>query len=108
MSRRRLAIFAIIVGCLAADVHAVTVTRVTVATTATLLWTAPASGTGRILVRNPSSVSVYVGDATVTTANGFEIVAGDSVGINLSYGDRLYGIVVAATQVVHTIQGSNP
>ena len=108
MLRRRLAIFAILVGCLMADVQAVTVTRVTVATTATLLWTAPASGTGRVLVRNPSTVSVYVGGAAVTTATGFEIVSGDAVSIDLSYGDQLYGIVAAATQVVHTIQGSNP
>lgn len=82
--------------------------RVTVATTATLIFTAPLSGMARVLVRNPSAVSVYVGDVSVLTTTGFEIAAGDAVGINLDSGDKLYGIVAAATQVVYTIRGSNP
>jgi hypothetical protein len=82
-------------------------TRVTVAVTATLLYTAPTIGqTGRVLIRNPSAVSVYIGDASVTVANGFEVAAGDAISINLDQGDSVYGIVAAATQVVHTISGS--
>lgn len=80
--------------------------RITVATTATLIWTAPA-GSGRILVRNPSTVSVYVGGSAVTTATGFEIAAGDSLGIMLANRGTIYGVVAAATQVVYTIQGDN-
>lgn len=89
--------------------RAVTTARVTVATTATLLYTAPSSGVCpaspacRVLVRNPSTVSVYVGDSGVTTANGFEIAAGDAFGFNLRSGDTLYGIVAAATQVIQTV-----
>lgn len=80
--------------------------RITVGTSATLIWTAPA-GSGRILIRNPSTVSVYVGNSTVTTATGFEIVAGDAVGIMLANRDTIYGVVAAATQVVYTLQGDN-
>lgn len=98
----------VLLALLAAPASAVGIARITVATTATLIYTAPLSGTGRVLVRNPSTVSVYVGPAGVTTGTGFEIVAGDSLGINLSYGDTLYGIVAASTQVVYTISGVNP
>lgn len=107
---RRLWLLALLFGLAATPVSAVVrYARVTVTTSATLIYTAPAAGArGRVLVRNPSSVSVYVGDASVTTANGFEIAAGDAVTINLDLGDSLYGIVAAATQVVHTISGSAP
>lgn len=108
--RLRLALVFVLVTCLAfVDLRAVTTSRVTVATTATLLYTAPTSGVCpaspacRVLVRNPSTVSVYVGDSGVTTANGFEIAAGDALGINVRSGESLYGIVAAATQVVHTV-----
>lgn len=80
---------------------------VTVGTSATLIWTAPA-GYGRILVRNPStSVSVFVGNAAVTTATGFEISAGAALSLTLANRGTLYGVVAAATQVVNTIQGDN-
>ena len=106
--RRRCCVLVLLFALLGLDAGAVTMTRVTVATTATLIYTAPIAGTGRVLVRNPSAVSVYVGSAAVLTTTGFEIAAGDSLAINLSYGDTLYGIVAAATQVVYTIQGANP
>lgn len=92
----------------ATSASAITYARVTVSTSATLLYTAPTSGAGRVLVRNPSAVSLYVGDINVTTATGFEIAAGDALAVNLSNGDRLYGIIVAATQVIHTVSGANP
>lgn len=109
-TKTRLAILALVFGLLVSSAWgAVLYTRVTVATTATLIFTAPATGSmARVLVRNPSAVSVYVGDAAVTTANGFEIAAGDSLGINLNSGDPLFGIVASATQVVYTIRGANP
>lgn len=87
---------------------AVRFTRVTIAATATLIITAPPSSGQTVLVRNPSAVSVYLGDSTVTTANGFEVAAGDAVSITLGYNDTLYGIVAAATQVVHTLSGQPP
>lgn len=88
--------------------HAIVQTaQVTVATTPTLIWTAPA-GSGRVLVRNPSTtVSVFVGNAAVSTTTGFEIGAGAALGITLVNRGTLFGVVAAATQVVETIQGDN-
>lgn len=98
----------VFLSLLVREARAVAISRVTVGTSATLIFTAPPAGVARILIRNPSTVSVYVGPAGVTTATGFEIAAGDSLGVNLSYGDPIYGVVAAATQVVYTISGANP
>jgi len=88
--------------------HAATVARVTVTTAATLLYTAPNTVRGAlVLIRNPSGVSVYVGPASVTTATGFEIAAGDALSVSMQANETLYGIVAAATQVVHVIDGRN-
>lgn len=107
--RRGVCILLLLLTTITVPVRAVTTGRITVTTSATLLYTAPtsavcpASPACRVLVRNPSTVSVYVGDSGVTTANGFEIAAGDTLGINVRSGESLYGIVAAATQVVHTV-----
>lgn len=94
---------------LAVTGHAATMTRVTVATTATLVYTAPATGRGAVvLIRNPSAVSVYVGSSAVTTATGFEIAAGDALSLALQSQETVYGIVAAATQVVHVVDGRSP
>jgi len=107
--RRKIAILVVAVMVLIGSrADAVLAPRVTVATTATLIFTAPLAGVSRVLIRNPGAVSVYVGPATVTTANGFEIAGGDAMAINLGYGDTIYGIVAASTQVVYTIIGANP
>lgn len=106
--RTRVWLIVALLALLASSASAVAINRVTVATTATLIYTAPLAGNSRVLIRNPSAVSVYVGPSGVTTATGFEIAAGDSLGINLSYGDTIYGVVAAATQTVYWIQGANP
>lgn len=48
--------------------------------------------------------SVFVGGSTVTAANGYEIVAGASIDINMDGDDELFGIVAATTQVVHILR----
>lgn len=106
--RNRIVFVVVLLALLASSASALVTGRVTVATTATLIFTAPLAGNSRVLIRNPTAVSVYVGGSGVTTATGFEIAAGDSLGINLSYGDAIYGVVAASTQVVYTIQGANP
>lgn len=107
--RTRIGVLVLLLALVAVPaVPAVVVSRVTVGTSATLIYTAPIANMGRVVVRNPSTVSVYVGPSGVTTATGFEIAAGDALGINLALGDTLYGVVAAATQVVHTISGANP
>lgn len=85
---------------LSADVN---VLRVTIATTATVIYTVPGNTTQTVLVRNPSAVSIYVGAASVTTANGFELATLDAASFALAPGDVLYGIVATGTQVVHRV-----
>lgn len=100
-------ILALLLTICAISVGAVVQTqRVVVGTAPTLIWTAPA-GSGKILIRNPSAVSVYVGGATVATTTGFEIAAGDSLAIMLANRGTIFGVVAAATQTVYTIQGDN-
>lgn len=105
--RKRLLWLIVILALGVVPVRAVVATRVTVGVTPTVLYTAPspANAPGRVLVRNPSTVSVYVGAAAVTTATGFEVAPGDAVGLNVLPGDTVYGIVAAATQVVHVLSG---
>jgi len=82
---------------------ALTVSRVTVATTATLLYTAAAGGS-TVLIRNAGSASVFLGDATVTTSTGFELVASDALSLPLGPNDTIYGIVATSTNRVDVLE----
>lgn len=88
---------------------AVTTSHVTCAATATLVYTAPLAGVGRVLVRNTSAdTSIFLGASDVTTATGFDLAFGAAVGINLGYGDTLYCRVASGTQPLVTLSGANP
>lgn len=84
---------------------AIDVLRVTVAATATVIYAVPDNRARTVLVRNPSSVSVYFGNSDVTTSNGFEIAAGNAASFVLEPDDTLYGVVATGTQVVHRVVG---
>lgn len=75
--------------------------RVTVATTATLL-TAPGAdnivGTS-IAIRNRGTAAVFLGDATVTTATGYELSVGDTISLDLGDGETVHGIAAADQRV---------
>lgn len=52
-------------------------------------------------------MTVYLGGATVTTAQGYPLAAGEAVGMLLLAGDDLYGIVAddsggASVRALHT------
>jgi hypothetical protein len=81
--------------------------RVTVATTATAVYTAPPRG-ATVLLCNRHSASIFIGPSTVTTANGFEVAAGDCTQQTPYARATIYGIVAAATARVDYTQGSNP
>lgn len=104
MSRRRL-VFSL--GLWLLSVHALSAIaawRVTVATTPTLIYTAPANG-GRVVIRNASSVSVFLGPVTTTTATGFEVLAGDAVTLTLDQSaETVYGVVAAGSGIVHVLE----
>lgn len=72
--------------------------QVTVATTVTELIRGSGTAGSDVVVRNTSGgASVFVGGPTVTTATGFEIPAGASVGLTLDAGEALYAIVTTGT-----------
>jgi hypothetical protein len=81
--------------------------RVTVAVTATAIYTAPPRGAS-VLICNRHSASIFIGPITVTTANGFEVAAGDCTSQVPFKGDTIYGIVAAATARVDYTEGSYP
>lgn len=60
----------------------------------------PTTTPANMLVKNKSSVDVFLGKSTVTTSNGFALGAGET----LNYGgEALYGIVATGTATVHVL-----
>jgi len=51
----------------------------------------------QILVINQGSGSIYVGDSTVTTSTGAEIKPAASIYLQLTQGEKLYGITSGST-----------
>lgn len=80
--------------------------RVTVGTTATLLDTYQAfSPPALLILQNTGSVSVYLGDSTVsTTSYGYELKAGTEVKIDrFALSEQIYGVVSVGTNIVNTL-----
>lgn len=78
---------------------------VTVATTATQLTGGDTGAkSGSFAVANNGAATVYIGGAGVTTATGFPIAAGASMGFDLrSATDEVYGIVASGTVEVRVL-----
>jgi hypothetical protein len=87
-------------------IAAVSASRVTVASTATVI-AASTSARASIVVRNRGTVSVYLGGPTVTSSAGFELSAGDAIGIELWPGESLYGITASSTARVDVLRTKN-
>lgn len=81
------------------------VLRITVTDTATMIYTNQGNTSMRVLVRNPSAVSVYVGASDVLSSTGFEIAAGDAAAFVISGGDSIFGIVASGSQIIHRAVG---
>lgn len=81
---------------------AITGSRVTVAATATLIQ---AAGSGKsITIKNTDgSASVHLGGSAVTAADGFTLVAGATLQLDLTQNDALYGITSSGTVAVHVL-----
>ena len=88
---------------------AVSGTRVTVATTATLLLTAQGKAGSQqevnVRVQNPTGGQVvFLGNSAVTaSAYGYSLAVAGEVLITLKNGESLYGIVAGTTQVVNVL-----
>lgn len=79
--------------------------RVTCATTATLAYTAPQRG-GTFIGKNAGANPIFLGNASVTTANGFELAVGAGVSVPMFVGEKVYCIVAAATERLDKIEVS--
>lgn len=76
--------------------------RATVTTTATLIYTVPATRANvSVRICNRGAASIFVGPAGVTTSSGFEIVAAGCETFAPFKGDPIYGVIAASTAVVH-------
>lgn len=76
--------------------------RVTVGTTATPIVT---SARGSVVIRHRGSNPVYLGGSDVTTGNGFQLDAGDTLYLDLhgGEGETLYGRVATGTETLHVL-----
>lgn len=87
------------------SVSSTSASRVTVTTSATRLDTANTAKSPNIIIRNRGSVAVYVGGSAVTSADGFQLDAGESLDVAVGAGNiGLYGITASGTASVHILQ----
>lgn len=78
--------------------------QVSVGSTATLLHSG-GSVPRIVLVKNPTGgTTFYIGGDAVTTVNGFELAAGESVRVSVGSGG-LYGRTAAGSQTAFVIEG---
>jgi hypothetical protein len=100
----KLAIVLVLLSLAGAAEGAFNAGRVTVATTATAIFTAARRGSS-VLICNRHTASIFIGPSTVTTANGFEVAAGDCTTQRPFPQDTIFGIVAAATARVDYAEG---
>lgn len=77
----------------------------TVSNTATAI---PASNRGHrktLLVQNVGTNVIYLGDSSVTTANGYKFEVGDVIEFQMTDNVTLYGITASGTSDIRTIEG---
>ena len=81
---------------------------VTVGTSAIKIPTSPLSNRVSILIVNSSTSGqiVYIGDATVTSANGFPLRVNASLKVEIEDSVDIYGISSAASADLRIIEGS--
>ena len=71
-------------------------TKVTVATTATLVL--PAEDKNRtVYFHNPSGTKIYLGGSNVTTTTGFHLDSNSSQDFFVPTNEKMYGIVASST-----------
>lgn len=77
--------------------------RVTVADTATEIIEADIDGAS-YAVSNRDADSVFLGGDDVTDTTGYELGAGESLGVRLDQGDVLYGVTASGTARVDVLR----
>lgn len=79
--------------------------QVSVGTTATLL--VAANFMDQTVWLHNSGGALYVGDSTVTTANGFKLDTGDKMELPVGDNEGLYGIVTSGSNTVFILKQVN-
>lgn len=77
---------------------------VSVLVTATDLVASDLANRKRILLQNLGTKKIYIGDASVTTANGIELFSGASMELDIGPGINLYAISSSGTQDVRVME----
>ena len=77
---------------------------ITVTTSATAIPSSNLSGRRTIIIVNISTSNVFLGDSSVTTANGYQLYSQQSISADLADNVTVYGIVSAGTAEVRTLE----
>jgi len=80
--------------------------QVTVGTTATLLVAANIMDQ-TVLLHNLGAGAVYLGDANVTTSNGYKLDNGDKLQVPVGDHEGLYGIAASGTHTIAVLKQVN-
>ena len=83
-------------------VASVTTTRVTVANTATTLFSVQPFSQD-VAIANRGSNPMFIGDSTVTTANGFQLDVNSTISFTAVANTAFFGIVASGTETAHVI-----
>ena len=78
---------------------------VSIGASATKIPTTPLSRRKSLWIFNNSSNVIYMGDSTVTTANGFPLYPHGVMNIQVEDGIDIYGISTVAAQEVRILEG---
>lgn len=78
---------------------------VTVTTTATALPATSASGRISLGIKNNGAATIYIGDADVTTANGWPLAANGELSLDVGEDVIVYAIIAADTANVRILEG---
>ncbi len=100
---RRWMLALVVVALLVVPVVAsVTTTRVTVANTATTLFSAQPFDQD-VAIANRGSNAMFIGDSTVSTATGFQLDVDVTISFTALANTALFGIVASGTETAHVI-----
>jgi hypothetical protein len=77
--------------------------QVIIGTEPTLIVSGDVHGKAANIRNRSEDTAVFLGGSGVTTANGYQLDFGEAVGVPLTGGDDVYGIVAADTEPVHFI-----
>lgn len=81
----------------------ISASRVTVTTSATAITSPDLDDWSTVLIRNRGAVSVYLGAASVTSATGYQLDAGEALAVDPKQFEALYGITASSTAECHVL-----